>query len=260
MYSVQLGSAPSLALISVLAVGLAVGCGTEIGEEVPGEAPEVSETGRGLVVFDPTTTAFSGNAGFRVFNLDRAVNTNDALVGVTAGERNDDPCFLRALFEDTGSGFSLNRTFDQCRAQERSLATIRVPRGHFVTGIRTCLNRNRNRVKGIQLLSKPRSCIINPSGTTTIENCGLVGDRRICGIPRFIDVPCRGTRSEASVHFERTNCRGTDNGPDGDWAPPRRCPEGKMATRLTLHERDGGGNRDMFDGLRLTCNRLSGNR
>ncbi|MCB9649634.1 MAG: hypothetical protein H6730_24010 [Deltaproteobacteria bacterium] len=236
---------------------MAVGCGTELGEAVPVDDGDIAQTASGIITSNPTTTNWSGNGGTRVVDLDRAVTTGDALVGVTAGERSDDPCFLKALFEDVDGGAASDRTYNNCDGAEGSLKTARLPDGYFVTGVRTCLNSAGDKVKGIQVLGKPLSCIRDPSSSVeeVVENCHsqIVGHLEFnhCD-PFVITVPCSET--ELGPFFERTNCQGSNSGPDADWETIRRCPVGKVATSLTLHERDGGGNRDMFDGLRMVCN------
>ncbi|MCA9553600.1 MAG: hypothetical protein KC933_26410, partial [Myxococcales bacterium] len=157
---------------------------------------DIAQTASGIITSNPTTTNWSGNGGTRVVDLDRAVTTGDALVGVTAGERSDDPCSLKALFEDVDGGAASDRTFDNCDGAEGSLKTARLPDGYFVTGIRTCLNSGGDKVKGIQVLGKPISCIRDPSSSVTVEvpHCHYYvvngQDFYSCEPSTFEDVPC----------------------------------------------------------------------
>lgn len=94
---------PNLATLGLTVLGLAA-CGPDYSES-EGSLP-VGELSSELIFSNPTTTGWSGRSGSRIENLNRPVTENDALVGVTAGERSDDPCYLRALFDDVNGGTS----------------------------------------------------------------------------------------------------------------------------------------------------------
>lgn len=193
-------------------------------------------------------TSWSGWGGtVQVANLSRTYNTNDALHGLEAGERSDDPCYMKALFDDLEGNASSDRTFNECSGSVRSRESALLPAGYFAVGVQTCVNGSRTKLKGARLIGKPLSCLEDPQSSINMRVCELV---KINGIEYRLcnnrDVPCSDPRVERSATFARTNC--------SQWYPERRCPDGRIATGLDVHWRHGGGSREMADGLRLTCN------
>lgn len=238
----------------MMALGLALGFGllNACGDEFTDAGLPIEGSTESLIVNDPTFTGWSGNGGSRTFVMSRATTRNDAMVGFTMGERSDDPCYLDAIFDDLDGGASANPArFDKCVGSERSLKTARLKDGYFATGIQVCLNRGEDKVKGIRLFGRKDRCLRDPDASfdvterqcTSFQQGGV--EYSLCSdVTRTVS--CQSSYGTTTASRERTNCR--------DWQAAQHCPEGTVANMLTLHERDGGGSREMFDGIKLTCN------
>lgn len=83
-------------------------------------------------------------------------------------------------------------------------------------------------------------------------------DYRLCGTePRStVSKSCEAVGT-SSRYFERTNCAGSNRGPDRDWEATVNCPPGEVATGLRLNTRSGGGDRRMYNGISLECHELA---
>ncbi|MEO1230030.1 MAG: hypothetical protein AAFZ18_14085 [Myxococcota bacterium] len=239
---------------------------------VEGLSPVIGSAERSLVApglqffeldLPRSTTPYSGRSGSRKVTLSRDYTLNQAIYGMRIGERSDDPCYLQVKWRNLTSGTTSTREYNECDTSPTSAsrADIEYPPPFLVTGVRACLNSSRTKLKGLQLLFSPKDCIAslsnsytgkerqcrlewNPDTAQLEEVCELVDVQRAC--------------TPDSLHFdggykERPNCVGNNRGPDDDWEPERLCPSGQVATGITLNERNGGGNREMFNGIRLIC-------
>ena len=217
-----------------------------------------------------TTTGFSGQSGSNR-TLSRPTTANEALYAVTISEKSDDPCFLEAKFRelDDGSAGATLR-FAECEdsdgdGTDSSRRLVALPTDSVATGVRICLDNDREKLKGLQLIGRNAGCLMGednvyvyPGECSTVHSSSFIfgHDYRICGgNTSAIELDC-GTLAERKAYVERTNCPGSDNGPDGDWEATVRCPNQKVVTGLKLSTRSGGGGRTMIDGIALECTQL----
>jgi len=216
-----------------------------------------------------TPTGFSGHAGTDR-TLSKSASANDAIFAVEVAERSDDPCFFKARYRDVATGAEESSLrFASCSDNNNnegtndSRKTVSLPADSFVTGVRICLNADRDKMKGIQLLGRLGGCLLGSDTITGISgDCTQVvkvsgHDYRTCGSPTFIELECDDPALSLSAFMERTNCPGSKNGPDGDWESQVSCPAQMVATGMRLSTRSSGGGRTMIDGIALDCVRLT---
>ena len=220
-----------------------------------------------------TPSALSGKGGHTDV-LNKSENVQEELIGVTIGEKSDEPCFLEAHFRNVQTGErSTSVSFAKCsnKAKKRegkkiSHRTIMLPEGVHATGARICLNNKGERLKGIQLIGSYTDCIQGESVTLVPQDCSSVFkqnkmDYRLCNTgntPSYKEVSCKSSAARISRHFERTNCpgKGKKKGPDKHWKKEVSCPSGMIATGMRLSTRKGGSDRRMIDGVGLECRTL----
>lgn len=217
-----------------------------------------------------TTTAYSGKDKSKKSSFTKPESDNDAIFAVEMGERSDDPCYLKMKFRDVETGTESAKTYNECSGNEKSLKTISLPKGSFITGVRVCLNSAEDKIKGIQLIGNYEACITG-ADTVTLElaPCSSVidtgsHDYRLCSNdgPTYKTVSCNSLGTyKPDPYYERTNCQGDKdkNGPDNDWETTVYCPSRQVATGMKLNTREGGGNRRMFNGIALVCTTMLDN-
>ena len=199
------------------------------------------------LVLPETIKPFSGRSNGTTVTRSRSVTANDAVVGIRAGERSDDPCYLQLLYRDVRTGSETTSTYDKCAGSERSVRKIELPDGYLMTGVRVCLNRRRTRLKGIQLVGGVAQCIVN--------NNGMYWGRDFFS-GQTVLTQCTQASLEYDVDFERANCAGGFGIPDDDWETERHCQPGSVVTGFQLNEVSGGGSRRMINGIGLICHQL----
>jgi hypothetical protein len=152
-----------------------------------------------------------------------------------------------------------NNSNEGTQSSRRYLA---LPAGAVVTGARICLNSGRDKLKALQLIGAYGACLlgeekvyVEPAPCSTAFKAGGQ-EYRICNPdqPSYIALDCRN--ASVSDHFERTNCPGSNRGPDGDWEQVVSCPDRMAASGMKLSTRDSGGGRTMIDGIALVCHRV----
>jgi len=209
-------------------------------------------------------TAYSGRSSGGTSILSRAASENDAITGVSIAEQSDDPCWMQLAYKDVETGVDgATRTYDHCDgANPGDLAVLSLPSGSFVTGVRVCLNSDRDKLKGIQIIGNYAACMkgaehvyLDPAACSEVFHAGGM-EYRLCDTdqPAFIEVDC--TPDGFSRSIERTNCDGENQGPDEDWESEVHCPAGMVATGLHLNTTNGGGARRMYNGVALECDDL----
>jgi hypothetical protein len=228
----------------------------------------VAAAGQAELRGKPTTTGYTGPSASIKHNLVKTGPTNDAITGIVAGESRatagNDPCYLRVNFSDVTTGAPSSMTYDRCDGAHGDEVELTLPEGSFVTGVRICLNSDGDKVKGIQLITADAGCML---GAEAIyyepAECSQVikisgHDYRLCGTdtPKVIAKSCSEVGT-GSRYFERTNCNGSDRGPDQDWETAVNCPPGRVATGMRLNTREGGGDRRMVNGIALDCYELT---
>lgn len=187
----------------------------------PGAAGADQLTGK------PSTTAISGRAGTDR-TLAKPGSSNDAIYGVIIAERSDDPCFLQANFRDVTSNATSSLRFAECddnnrnEGTDRSRVSMALPEGVFVTGINICLNGNRDKMKGIQLIGRYSGCVLGQPTYVASSECTFFKangiEYRLCNTDnapyREVDCGIAVTR-----YYERTNCPGSkrDRTRTGRW-------------------------------------------
>ncbi len=254
--STMCGRSVALFFVALGSASIAVACGEAsdpaIAMDEPG--PVFAQSVAGLddvptafeLELPETITPFSGRINGDVVTRSRSYTSNDVVVGVKAGERSNDPCYLRLLYRDVATGSEPTRTYDKCVNAERSVITRELPEGYLMTGIRICLNRSRTKLKGIQLIGGPAPCIVDNNGTYWSNSFGTP-----------VLAQCTPAALEVDRYFERTNCKGGSfGGPDDDWETERNCQPGSVVTGFRLNEVDGGGARHMINGISLICHQI----
>ncbi|HYU32623.1 MAG TPA: hypothetical protein VEW48_10715 [Thermoanaerobaculia bacterium] len=216
-------------------------------------------------------TAFSGRTGAEK-TLSKPASENDAIFAVEVSERSDDPCFLKARYRDVVTGAEEGSLrFARCsdnndnEGNNSSRATVILPDGSFVTGVRICLSSDRDKLKGIQLLGRVGGCLLGeesiPVSSSPCSGMVHLGgmEYTVCNEtqPTFRELGCEEPSATLSRFMERTNCKGSERGPDQDWESEVSCPAGMVATGMRLSTRDSGGGRAMIDGIALDCTRLT---
>jgi hypothetical protein len=216
------------------------------------------------------TTAFSGIGGVDR-TLTKAASANDAIFAVEVAERSDDPCFLEARYRDVATGVEeASRRFAECNDSNNNEGTtssrsiLVLPAGTFVTGVRICLNSDRDKMKGIQIIGRYSGCILGLGQYVAPAPCSYVFtmngmDYRVCDpdAPTYVELDCDEPAATVSNYLERTNCQGDNDGPDSDWESTVSCADGKVATGIRLSTTAGGGGRTMINGVGLECTALT---
>jgi hypothetical protein len=142
--------------------------------------------------------------------------------------------------------------------------------GRLATGVRVVLNKDGDKLKGIQLIGSFGECVLGDREfTLAVSDCSSVFgvapyrkdtlEYRLCNTgdqPSSITVSCSDPRVASNPWFERTNAVGSNKGPDSDWAKTASCPKGMVATGMKLNLAKGSGGRQMISGLALECNAL----
>ncbi len=143
-----------------------------------------------------------------------------ALKGVTFGERNDRPCYLRAEFSGFDGTFTAgSRTFDRCNGSEGSLRTVTIVSSlstmQWASGLQICQRQQNDRLKGVRL--------------------------------RGSRVDDQGTHYDPAIEEveERTNCN--------QWAQQAFCARGSVITELQVHYRATGSRPAEITGVALNC-------
>ena len=223
----------------------------------PGIANDVKLRGK------PSNTDYSGRDASRKTTIEKSFSDNDAIYGIVAAEDRNDPCYLQINFRDVTTGATSSRTYNECDGnREGDRETLSMPDGGFVTGVRVCLNKDGDKIKGIQLIGSYGGCLLGADSVSVVPpGCSSVvkisgHEYRLCNT----DQPTYVTRScstEIADDFERNNCVGTKKGPDSDWEKKVTCPPGHVATGFKLNTREGGGNRRMYNGISLVCYEIS---
>lgn len=180
------------------------------------------------VTGEPTPTELSGKASVPVTVGDKNA-TDQALYGISWRERGDDPCEVTLKIEN------LMTYFDRPDVSTQKCGTGKDPTSTallanfddrwgtraFMTGIRVCMDRQDDKVKGFQILGQ------------AIDNNG-----------DLYPLPLTTLK-------ERTNCH--------HWAKTvASCPAGQLATAAELHfEREDNEKKPRsLTGVRLLCRRL----
>jgi hypothetical protein len=225
------------------------------------------------------TTDFSGKSGSEKHDLSKSYSANGAITGLAWDEDGDDPCYLQLKYVDVTTRQSQDPIqFTHCSGKngepKEGVATARrdinLTGGRMATGVRVVLNKDGDKIKGIQLLGNFGECVNGAKEfTLAVSDCSSVFgvanyppsslEYRLCNTgnqPSSITVSCSDSRVRSDPWFERTNAVGGKNGPDSDWDKTVSCPDGMVATGMRMNVRDSNGDREMFNGLALECNAL----
>jgi hypothetical protein len=225
-------------------------------------------------------TDFSGKGASEKRTLSKAYSANGAITGLTADEDSDDPCYLELKYVDVVTRQPQSSIkFADCAGKDGNpkdgVATARrdinLTGGRLATGVRVVLNKDGDKIKGIQLLGNFGECVLGTKEfTLAVSDCSSVFgaapyrpdtlEYRLCNtgtLPSNITVSCSDSRVKSNPWFERTNAVGGKNGPDSDWDKTVSCPDGMVATGMQLNLREASGDRQMINGLALECNALT---
>jgi len=181
---------------------------------------------------------------------------------ITMGEIRDDPCFLQLHYKDLNTGEVVRGTptFAECGGGNYNPFRHNSPKkvfirhlykdNYFPVGASVCLNRQLNKVKGLQLIGEHKECVLGAESVDFSDGVQIPnyrGERRI--------VTCGENLNDGDLyktvvtdHFARKNC--------SVWEDAVRCPSGSVVTGMELAVRDGRNNREIIEGLRLRCQEL----
>jgi hypothetical protein len=224
-------------------------------------------------------TDFSGKGGSAKRTLAKPYSANGAVTGLAADEDSDDPCYLELKYADVVTRQPQSSIkFADCAGKDGNpkdgVATARrdlnLTGGRLATGVRVVLNKDGDKIKGIQLLGNFGECALGAKEfTLAVSDCSSVFgaapyrpdtlEYRLCNTgtqPSSITVSCSDSRVKSDPWFERTNAVGGKNGPDSDWDKTVSCPDGMVATGMRMNLREASGDRQMINGLALECNAL----
>lgn len=169
---------------------------------------------------DATNTNVSGVTGAKTTVEITSTPEASAMRGIEIAEKSDDPCdvtSLGGLLNDPSEG-DLAEFTHKCDGyaggERRASFTGRT----FVSGLRVCLDRDHEKVKGVELKGR----LANADGSLSAAS----------GRPSL----------------ERTNCR--------DWMDWAECAGGEIATGFNLHFEGGSGRRSL-KGIGLVCRTLA---
>lgn len=219
-----------------------------------------------------TETKFSGKGGGSE-TLAAPSGMDASVASIVARERGDDPCHLEVTFRDVNSNDPVHTAkFTECadsgnkRNGRKSSEKLVTGTGSFyadfwAVGARVCHNNAGDKVKGVALIFRRKSCVLGapdftvmPSSTSHGKSGGHEFTLHSDAGPKTYS--CDSPQADTSKWFERTNCTGGFGLPDSDWKREVRCPDGRIAVGLVLSTRDGGGDRTMIDGIAVQCQRV----
>jgi hypothetical protein len=199
--------------------------------------------------------------------LSKSYSANETIYAVTIGEDSDEPCYMQIKYRDANTSATQNSlTFNECDGHKvGDMQTASLPAGTYVTGVRICLNSDRNRMKGIQLIGGYGDCVLGAESTTvSTPDCSRVVkvsglDYRTCtpGGPSYRTMSCSIPLTD---WVERPNCPGSKYDiPDNTWEKVVSCPDKMVATGMKLRTINGDGDRLGIDGIALECHTLEDN-
>lgn len=230
---------------------------------------------KGLGISD-RPTELSGRRGAETV-LAQSPPSDFAVVGIQSAERSDDPCFLEVRYRHVETGEEIQEVFAACadrsdgRGKRASIKEFNLPDFQWAVGARVCMNRDRTKIKGMQLIGDYENCIL---GAETIEvpapcsrNFRAGGSDQ--GIPCLdpedrsrVELICGDTSLNRGfgTFFERRNCPGRKVASlpdDENWEREVFCPDGYVASGVQLSTAAGGGDRRMINGVGLHCRELT---
>lgn len=190
-----------------------------------------------------------------------------AVTAITYGERADDPCFLRLENVDPmDDSDRSSETFEECGSRgvnSRSRQRVVLPSSSFATGVRVCLNRNGDKVKGIQILGYNAFCLKGSASVVTRAGTPIHYDRKGPVIRPLDDIvtPCGSPKLIRQMTDTRANCDVTNGltpvDSAGGWMTASVCPGSDMAmVGLRLSTDSGAGGRKIINGISAICRTL----
>ena len=217
-------------------------------------------------------TKFSGKGGGSD-TLAAPSGMDASIASIVARERGDDPCHLEVTFHDVNSNAPVHTArFTECansgnkrdgkKSSEKRIAGSPTLYADFwAVGARVCHNKAGDKVKGLALIFRRKSCVLGEPDFTVIPSSTSHGKSGGHEFTLHSDAKpktytCNDPQAESTKWFERTNCTGGFGLPDSDWKREVRCPDGRVAVGLVLSTRDGGGDRTMIDGVAVQCQRV----
>lgn len=211
----------------------------------------------------PIGTDFSGH-GPDDRSIIKAYTNNQALYGITWAESSDDPCYFEAKYRNVATGSAgTTLSMNLCDGHDRGdYESVTLPTDYFATGVRVCLNSGRDKVKGIQLIGQHVMCLLGADGQyVSTGGCTSWGGGLFSNEYQLCSDPGTTFRSCADLEQrpwnERYNCKGDQDGPDGDWEVEVRCDgTNKVATGLKFGTTPGSNGRSMVEGIALECHIL----
>lgn len=144
-------------------------------------------------------------------------------------EQSDRPCFIRITKEHSLSAAPVTSDFDVCKGNEGGTQDLRHDGGgQRFSGLQVCLNKQKDRIKGLRLFISEYSTSSQEAGVHKLER-----------------------KKKEVREFARPNCDEKDG-----WADPSRCDEGAVLTGFKVFYRTGegvGDTSDIITGLAPIC-------
>jgi hypothetical protein len=236
-------SPASASFACLLAFGSALlsGCSGEMGTEMEMEMIELGTVEQAISATNAqltsasSTTSFSGH-GTGDRTLSKSYTLNQAITGIHWQESTDDPCFLKAHFQNVASGAAgADLTHSGCAGHSMgNEKSVHLPDDFFVTKVQVCMDNGDDKIKGIEIKGQHIDCLLGASTYDAWESTPNGS--------QLVTYACAEKRDSA----EHTNCN--------TWSSERSCPTDYVATGMKLELASGSGDRDMIEGIALICN------
>ncbi len=215
------------------------------------------------------SSGFSGRSNGAPIMLD-APNQRVFLTRITGFERSDEPCHFELEFARIRDYARANRgaEFTRCHGSNANrmrgnpgsakATRVRLP-GMFVTGVQVCLNRARDKIKGVSLRHEFGGCVLGENSVSIPSNertCTPNGNTCLSSRTGPLEpLSCTGPELAqlGEAYYERTNCRGGNGGPDDDWEAQANCPADHVAIGASFSTQPQGNGRLQANGIALNC-------
>jgi hypothetical protein len=162
-----------------------------------------------------------------------------AVYGIMSVERRDKPCLVTAMTEDANdsgddSGGTKNLCGDDATSNEMTVqfSDTKFANRTFVRAVRVCMNKDNDRVKGIQI----RGRLIDANGNVSDLPSRYPDSSGSTGMSALVDLNAPAD--------QRPNC--------DSWKKWVECPTGQIATAITAHFGAGSTPRSLT-GIGLQC-------
>lgn len=200
-----------------------------------------------------TVTGTSGNtSGTQRFLRSNILRRNGFLEKVVVEERRDAPCQIDASFYGADNE---DQQFAECGTSNGQVGSpsgyhaVRVPVGVMVTSVRVCLNRSRNKIKGMRMSGNFAPCLLDENAVySVVPKPDKLVRSKTAGTTVAVPRDGHYLRKCSPSWFDewkRPNCN--------SWRPTQTCPAGQVAYGVGIRYANGNGGRRRIHGVQLAC-------